>query len=72
MKRACLLVCLFALAACGKADNDPGPGGITVGEAKALDQAAKMLDARRPPAEALEPSTAQWPQGDPSEAAERP
>ena len=72
MKRACLLVCLFALVACGKADNDPGPGGVTVGEAKALDQAAKMLDARRPPAAALEPSTAQWPQGDASEAAERP
>ncbi|KHK92400.1 hypothetical protein [Novosphingobium malaysiense] len=72
MKRACLLVCLFALAACGKADNDPGPGGVTVGEAKALDQAAAMLDARRPPAEALESSTAQWPQSDASEAAEQP
>ncbi|MCJ2188896.1 hypothetical protein [Novosphingobium beihaiensis] len=59
MKRCCLLAGLLALAACGKADNDPGPGGVTVGEARALDEAAAMLDARRPPPEALEPSMAQ-------------
>lgn len=34
------------LAACGPADTDPGPGGVTVGEARALDEAAEMLDAR--------------------------
>ncbi|MCJ2184128.1 hypothetical protein MTR62_15720 [Novosphingobium sp. 1949] len=44
------------LAGCGKADSDPGPGGVTMGEARALDRAAAMLDARRPPAAALEPS----------------
>ena len=44
MKRACLLVCLFALAACGKADNDPGPGGITVGEAKAPKRQGARID----------------------------
>lgn len=55
MNRWCLLAVL-ALAACGKADNDPGPGGVTVGEARALDDAAAMLDARRPPPEALVPS----------------
>ncbi len=37
------------LAACGAGDNDPGPGGVTVGEARALDEAAEMLDARRLP-----------------------
>ena len=41
------------LAACGPAGNDPGPGGVTVDEAKALDQAAEMLEERRLPAEAL-------------------
>tara|TARA_R110000772_G_scaffold41803_10_gene97434 strand:+ start:1897 stop:2088 length:192 start_codon:yes stop_codon:yes gene_type:complete len=34
------------LAACGPAQNDPGPGGVTVGEAQALDDAAEMLDER--------------------------
>jgi len=38
------LVMLFS--ACGAADNDPGPGGVTVGEARALDEAAEMLDKR--------------------------
>ena len=44
---------LLALVACGKADNDPGPGGVTVGEAKALDDAAEMLEQRRMPADAV-------------------
>lgn len=39
----------LALAGCGKADNDAGPGGVSVGEAKALDEAAQMLDAQRLP-----------------------
>lgn len=41
------------LAACGSSDNDPGPGGVSVGEARALDEAAEMLDQQRLPAEAL-------------------
>ncbi len=52
------LIAALALAACGAADTDPGPGGVTVGEARALDEAAQMLDSRRLPAEALaEPAT---------------
>ena len=39
------------LAGCGPGANEPGPGGVTVGEAKALDDAAAMLDARRSPAD---------------------
>lgn len=39
------------LSACGKSDNDPGPGGVTVGEARALDEAADMIESRRPPEE---------------------
>lgn len=35
------------LSACGPSDTDPGPGGVTVGEARALDEAAEMLDEQR-------------------------
>lgn len=42
-----------ALTACGPSDNDPGPGGVTVGEARALDEAAAMIDERQTPAEVL-------------------
>ena len=69
MKRIGLLACLAALSACGKADSDPGPGGVTVGEARALDEAAAMLDERRPPAEALQSSAAEGTGEVPSEAA---
>ncbi|NVD26474.1 hypothetical protein HUO14_00995 [Parasphingorhabdus flavimaris] len=45
---------LTGLVACGPAQNDPGPGGVTVGEAKALDEAAEMLDERNLPPESIE------------------
>jgi hypothetical protein len=48
---ACTLV-VPLLSACGS-DDDPGPGGVTVGEAKTLDEAAEMLDAQRLPQEAV-------------------
>ncbi|HUD28439.1 MAG TPA: hypothetical protein VMQ93_06170, partial [Novosphingobium sp.] len=54
----CVAAALLALGACSKADTASGPGGVTVGEARALDEAAAMLDERRPPAAALEPSPA--------------
>ncbi len=50
-KRYGLCLGLLSLAACGPAQNDPGPGGVTVGEAKALDEAAEMLDERNAPPE---------------------
>ncbi len=46
---------LLLLSACGAADTDPGPGGVTVGEARALDEAAKMLEERRLPEDTLRP-----------------
>lgn len=56
MTRAALILGLaIALASCGKPDNAPGPGGVTVGEAKALDEAAEMLDAQRLPESAAQP-----------------
>ncbi|GAM03905.1 hypothetical protein [Novosphingobium sp. MBES04] len=59
----------LVLAGCGQADSEPGPGGVTVGEARALDAAAKMLDERQVPSEALVPSGMAAPV--PSEAAPR-
>jgi hypothetical protein len=37
---------VLLVSACGPADSDPGPGGVTAGDAKALDEAAKKLDER--------------------------
>jgi hypothetical protein len=58
MRRSLTLLAVLALAACGKADNAPGPGGVTVGEARALDEAAEMIEARRMPPEALATASA--------------
>lgn len=54
MRNIFSVMILTGLAACGPAQNDPGPGGVTVGEAKALDEAAKMLDERNAPPEMSE------------------
>ncbi len=58
--------CLILLAAtavttgCSRTDNEPGPGGVTVSEAKALDDAAAMLENRdsSPPPSPEEPAKA--------------
>lgn len=47
--RIALIAIALLLAACGQSDNDPGPGGVTVGEARALDEAAQMIEKRRLP-----------------------
>ncbi|HTN13238.1 MAG TPA: hypothetical protein VL094_00375 [Sphingomonadaceae bacterium] len=44
---------VLLLAGCGPNDTDPGPGGVTVAEARALDEAAEMIEQRRLPPEAL-------------------
>lgn len=49
------IACLLA-AACGQGENEPGPGGVTVGEARALDKAAEMLEERRLSPEDLRPA----------------
>jgi hypothetical protein len=46
------------LLACGQGENTPGPGGVTAGEARALDEAAEMIEQRRLPPAALRPPTA--------------
>lgn len=49
---ATVLALPLALAACGS-DRASAPGGVSPGEAKALDDAASMLDERQLPPEAL-------------------
>lgn len=59
MRCAVLIAAVLALGACEKADHEPGPGGVTIGEAKALDEAAQMIDARQPPEDLLRPLAGQ-------------
>ena len=59
MRKLFSAMLLTGLAACGPAENDPGPGGVTVGEAKALDEAAEMLDERKTPPESIENQSAE-------------
>jgi hypothetical protein len=49
MRRVLLLSPLLLLMACGTASNDPAVGGVTRGEAEALNDAAEMLDQIEPP-----------------------
>lgn len=43
----CGLSALLLLTACGENDTAAGAGGVSVGEARALDEAAQMLDSQR-------------------------
>lgn len=51
-RRAGAILCLLAAAACGQSDDAQGVGGLSKGEADALNQAAEMLDERSNDAEA--------------------
>lgn len=55
--RVLMALCgILALAACGSSNDTAGPGDVTVSEAKALDEAAEMIEARKPPAPVVNPS----------------
>ena len=43
----------LALGGCAPSENDPAPGGVTVSEAQALDDAAEMIEQRRLPEGAI-------------------
>jgi hypothetical protein len=47
---------VVALAACGSSNDAAGPGDVSVSEAKALDEAAEMIEARKPPPPVADPS----------------
>ena len=46
VSRTPVLLLMAALASCGPADNEPGPGGVSVEDARALDEAAEELDGQ--------------------------
>ncbi len=60
MRKILIALALVAAGGCTKADNEPGPGGVTVGEARALDEAAEMIESQTLPSEAA-PSSAPAP-----------
>jgi len=64
---ALALAMTLALAACGDEAAAPA-GGVSPGEAKALDEAAQMLDERRLPPEALPTDAPAEMTGDAAEA----
>jgi hypothetical protein len=45
------LLILAGLVACGPAENEPGPGGVSAEDARALDEAAAKLDEQKPAGE---------------------
>nr|WP_166178124.1 hypothetical protein [Altererythrobacter segetis] len=57
MKHLFPALALFCLAACGAKDTDAGPGGVSIGEARALDEAAAMLEQQRLPPAAVASGT---------------
>jgi hypothetical protein len=60
MRSLLLSIPLILLAAACSRENSPsGAGGVSAGEAKALDEAAEMIEARRLPDSALRPPAAQ-------------
>jgi hypothetical protein len=49
-----IVLSAFALlGGCNKPDNASGPGGVTVGEARALDDAAEMIEKQQLPPTAI-------------------
>jgi len=69
-RRLIALALLAALAACSKSDNEPGPGGVSVGEARALDEAAQMIEGQSLPA--APPPAEVAPQGQAAPAPTKP
>lgn len=59
MRLISILALTALLSACGSGGGDSGPGGVTAGEARALDDAAEMVEKKRLPADALRPPTGQ-------------
>ena len=53
IRRAALLLAVLVCAACSRPDNAAGAGGVSAGEAKALDDAAEMVQSQQLPASAI-------------------
>lgn len=54
-----LIAPALLLSACDSAGGSGGPGAVSEGEARALDEAAEMLEERRLPEGALPPTGAE-------------
>jgi hypothetical protein len=54
MRQLALLLLPLALAACGGGDDAAGAGGVSAGEARALNDAAEMLDVNSVSADAVD------------------
>ena len=53
MRLPLILLLILLSAACSRPDNASGAGGVSAGEARALDDAAQMLDSQQLPAAAI-------------------
>jgi hypothetical protein len=58
MRPLLLFALTAALAACNRQSDNARAGGVSAGEAKALDDAAEMIDSRQLPPEAVQPPAA--------------
>ena len=53
MRRTAPLLAVLLCAACSRPDNAAGAGGVSAGEARALDDAAEMVESQQLPAAAI-------------------
>ena len=53
MSRTALLLLALLCAACSRPDNAAGAGGVSAGEARALDDAAAMVESQQLPSGAI-------------------
>ena len=68
MKKGMFLIALLPLAGCGGEPSNRTAGGVTPDEARALDEAAEMVEARQLPVEALRPPAAATQASEPASA----
>lgn len=59
MTRLLLITLSLILTACSGQSQSAGAGGVSAGEAQALDDAAEMIEAKRLPKSALRPPAAE-------------
>jgi hypothetical protein len=62
MRLALVLTMALLTAACSRPDNASGAGGVSAGEARALDDAAEMLQNQQLPTVAIPPAKIPPPQ----------
>ncbi len=67
-----LLLPVLLVAACSKPDNASGVGGISAGEARALDDAAEMLQNQQLPVAAIPGQNPPAVKQDPTKASPKP